>query len=195
MCYISNSFELGYSGATKLPLGFFSSYSATYIGKTKINGSASLQYNFDNNGFHHLNLQLAKWNIFHKNSSLSDYISYNYQNRNLDLNNVKNEFENHQLKYGLNLKKNFSLGIGFDYLSKSYDKIGGLLYASKWFSEPRISTTFSTSIFNNQINYKAEIFKDVNFNNRFFIKRISFGIAYEDFMKYKDLYFGLRVMI
>jgi len=89
MCYISNSLELGYSGATKLPLGFYSSYSATYIGKTKINGSASFQYNFDNNGFHHLNLQIAKWNIFHKNSSLSDYIAYDYQNRILNINDAK----------------------------------------------------------------------------------------------------------
>lgn len=108
---------------------------------------------------------------------------------------MKNEFKNHQLKYGLNLKKNFSIGVGFDYLSQSYDKIGGLLYASKWFSVPKISTTFSTSIFNNQINYKVEIFKDVNFNNRFFIKRISFGMAYEDFMEYKDFYFGFRVLM
>lgn len=195
MCYVSNSFELGYSGATKLPLGFFSSYSATYLGKTKLNGSASFQYNFDNNGFHHLNLQIAKWNIFHENSSLSDYIVYNYQNRILDLNDLKNEFENHQFKYGLNLKKNWSIGLGFDYLSRNYDKMGGLLYASKWFSKPKISTRFSTSMFNHQINYKAEIFKDINFNNRFFINRVSFGIAYEDFMKYKDLYFSFRVLI
>ncbi len=195
MCYISNSFELGYRGATKLPLGFFSSYSATYIGKTKINGSASFQYNFDNNGFHHLNLQIAKWNIFHKNSSLSDYIAYNYQNRILDLNDIKNEFENHQFKYGLNLKKNFSIGVGLDYLSRNYDKIGGLLYSSKWFSKPKLSTTFSTSIFNNRINYKAEIFKDINFSNTFLVNRISFGIAYEDFMEYKDLYFSFRVLI
>ncbi len=195
MCYISNSFELGYSGATKLPLGFYSSYSATYIGETIINGGASFQYNFDNNGFYHLNLQIAKWNIFYKNSSLSDYIAYNYQNSILDLNDMKNEFENHQLKYGLNLKKNFSIGVGLDYLSKNYDKIGGLLYASKWFSEPKISTTFSTSIFNSRINYKAEIFKDINFNNAFLVNRISFGVAYEDFMEYKDLCFSFRILI
>lgn len=195
MCYVSNSFELGYSGATKLPLGFYSSYSATYIGETKINGGASFQYNFDNNGFHHLNLQIAKWNIFHKNSSLSDYITYNYQNRFLNINDAKNEFENHQFKYGLNLKKNLGIGFGLDYLSRDYDKIGSLLYASKWFSNPKISTTFSTSLFNNRINYKAEIFKDINFNNTFLVNRISFGIAYEDFMEYKDLYFSFRVQI
>jgi len=107
----------------------------------------------------------------------------------------KNEFENHQFKYGLNLKKNLGIGFGLDYLSRNYDKIGGVLYASKWFSNPKISTTFSTSIFNNRINYKAEIFKDINFNNTFLVNRISFGIACEDFMEYKDLYFSFRVLL
>lgn len=195
MCCISNSLELGYSGAIKLPLGFYSSYSATYIGKIKINGSTSLQYNFDNNGFHHLNLQIAKWNIFHKNSNLSDYIAYNYQNRILNINDKKNKFENHQIKYGLNLKKNLGIGFGLDYLSRNYDKIGGHFYVSKWFSKTNINTTVSTSVFNNRINYKAEIFKSINFNNRLPISRISLGIAYEDFMKYKDFYFNLRVLI
>lgn len=195
MCYISNSLELGYSGATKLPLGFYTSYSASYIGNRLVNGSTSLQYNFDNNGFHHLNLQIAKWYIFHKKSDFSDYIAYNYQNRMLNINETKIKFENHQIKYGLNLKKNLGIGIGLDYISRDYDKIGGHFYANKWFSKPNISTAFSTSIFNSQINYKAEIFKSINFNYRSTVRSISFGIAHEDFMEYKDLYFCFRVSI
>ncbi|WP_053992882.1 hypothetical protein [Mangrovimonas sp. TPBH4] len=194
-CYIPNSLELGYSGATKLPLGLYSSYSATIIGKTKINGGASIQYNFDNNGFHHLNLHIAKWNIFHKDSNLSDFVAYNYQNRILDINDTKNKFENHQVKYGLNLKKNLGIGAGLDYLSRDYDKIGGYLYATKWFSKANISATISTSLFNNRINYKTKIFKAIDFNNRFIINRISFGIAYEEFMEYKDLYFSFIILI
>ncbi len=195
MCYLSNSLELGYSGANKLPLGFYSSYSAIYVGKSKINGSTSLQYNFNSEGFHHLNLQLAKWNIFYKNSNLSDYLTYNYQNRILNIDNTKNKFENHQIKYGLDLKKNIGIGIGLDYLIRNYEKIGGQLFINKWFSKSNISTTISTSIFENQINYKTEIFKSVNINNRFIIKRISIGIAYENFMNYKDLYFNIRILI
>lgn len=195
MCYLSNSLELSYSGAYKLPLGFYSSYSAIYVGKSKINGSTSLQYNFNDEGFHHLNLQLAKWNIFYKNSNLSDYLAYNYQNRILNIDNTKNKFENHQIKYGLNLKKNIGIGIGLDYLSRNYEKIGGQLFVNKWFSKSNISTTLSTSIFENQINYKTEIFKSVNLNHRFIINRISIGIAYENFMNYKDLYFNVRILI
>ncbi|WP_223033505.1 hypothetical protein [Hanstruepera marina] len=193
MCYISNALELGYSGATKLPLGFFSSYSATYIGNTKINGSASIQYNFNNDGFHHLNFQIAKWNIFHINSELSDYIAYNYQNRLVNINNTKKKFENHQIKYGLNLKKNIGLGIGLDYIGRNYDKIGGHFFASKRFSKAKISTAVSTSIIGSQINYTADISKSINFNYEFPLYRIYFGIAYENFMGYKDLYFNITV--
>ena len=195
MCYMSNSLELGYSGATKLPLGIYSSYSATYIGKTKINGGVSLQYNFDNDGFHHLNFQTSKWNIFYNKSNLSDFIVYNYQNRLLNIYDTKNNFENHQIKYGLNLKNNLGVGLGLDYISRRYNKIGGHIYAYKWFSKPNISTTLTTSIFDNQINYKAEIFKAFTFNHRFPINRISIGMVYEDFMNYKDLYFNVRLLL
>ena len=193
MCYISNSLELGYSGATKLPLGFYSSYSVTYLGNAKINNSIALQYNFDNDGFHHLNVQYVKWNMLCKTTNISDFLAYNYQNRLLNFNDTKNKFENHQIKYGLYLKNRIGLGIGFDYISREYNKIGGHLYAYKWFSKPNLSTTLTTSVFNNQINYKAELSKSFEFNSESPIRRISVGIAYEDFMNYKDLYFNITM--
>lgn len=196
MCYVSNSLELGYSGATKLPLGFYTSYTATYIGKAKINGSVALQYNFDNDGFHHLNFQTSKWNLFYNKSNLSDFIEYNYQNRMLNIDDTKNNFENHQIKYGLiNLKNNTGIGLGVDYISRGYKKVGGLLYGYKGFSKLDMSTILTISIFDNQINYKAEILKSFNFNSKSPIKRTSLGIAYEDFINYKDLYFSVRVLL
>lgn len=195
MCYVSNSLALGYSGATKLPLGFYSSYSAAYLGKSKINSSVALQYNFDNEGYHHLNVQFAKWNIFYKKTNLSDFISYNYQNRVLNIDDTKNKFENHQVKYGLNLKNNIGIGLGLDYINRGDNKIGAHLYANKWFSKTNLSTTLTASIFENQINYKAEIFKSFNFNSKFPIRRFDIGIAYEDFMQYKDLYFSVRAFL
>ena len=195
ICYIANSLELGYSGATKLPLGFYSSYSVTYLGNTKINSSVALRYNFDNHGFHDLNLQYTKWNMFYKTTDVSDFIAYNYQNRILNFDGTKNKFENHQIKYGLNLKKHIGLGMGLDFIGNLYDKIGGHIYAYKWFSNPNISLTLTTSIFDNQINYKSELFKSFNFNSKFLISRISLGIAYEEFMNYKDLYFNIRMSL
>ncbi len=195
VCYISNSLAFGYSGATKLPFGFYASYSATYIGKTKINGSVSLQYNFDRNGFHHLNLQTAKWNIFHKKSNLSDFIAYSYQNRLLNADKTHNRFENHQIKYGYNFKKNLGIGIGLDYIGRNHHKMGGHLYAQKWFSKPDISAVLHTSIFDNRIHYKAEVFKLIRLNHQFPINSISTGVTYEDFMNYKDLYFSVYILL
>jgi len=194
VCYISNSLDLGYSGSTKLPLGFYASYSASFVGKTEVNAGIALQYNFASNGFQHLNFQTWKWNIFYKKSNFSDFIAYNYQNRKLDFHRTANEFQTHQTKYGLNLENNFGVGIGLDYLINGYDKIGGHLYASKWFSKLNVSTVASSSIFDNQINYKTEIIKSFNLNSELTIRRISLGLAYEDFMDYKDLYFSVRLL-
>lgn len=194
-CYKSNALALGISGATKLPLGFYSSYATAYIGKAKVNGGFALQYNFDNRGFHHVNWQVNKWNIFYKNSILSDFIAYNYQNRRLKIEEAAKAFVNHQLKYGLRLKKYINIAIGFDYLSNNDNnsKVGGLFYADKWFSKSNISTVVTSSIFAHRINYKAELFKSFNFNPRHLISRISIGVTYEDFEKYKDCYFSVRL--
>ena len=194
-CYISNSLELGYSGATKLPLGFYISNSTTYLGKTEINSGVVLKYNYNNNGFYNFDFQVSKWNIFYKKSKFSDFITYNYQNRKLDIDDVNNKFQNHQVKYGLNLKDNVSVGIGLDYLIRESEKVGGHLYASKWFSKPKISASLASSIFTNQLNYEIEMFKSFVLNYRFPIRRISFGCGYEEFMNYKDLYFKVLLLI
>lgn len=194
-CYISNTFELGYSGAKKLPLGFYTSYSASYIGKTEVNSGISLQYNFDNNNFYHLNFMVSKWNILHKDSEFSDFIAYNYQNRKLNIDNPNNKFQNHQIKYGLNLKNNFGIGTGVDYLINNYNKIGGHFYAFKYFSKPSISTVLITSIFNDRINYKAQIFKSFYPSQSFLVRRVTLGLAYENFMNYKDVYFNVQVSL
>lgn len=193
-CYSTNHLELGYSGAAKLPLGFYASYVASYIAKARVNSSVALQYNFDNNGFHHLHFQAAKWSIFYERPNFSDFIVYNYQNRKLNIDDGSNKFENHQMAYGFNLKNNFGLGAGLDYL-KNYEKIGGRLYASKWFSDLKVSTVLTSSLFDNPVNYKAEIYKPFYLNQRFLIYQISLRLAYENFLGYKDFYFGCQLTL
>lgn len=194
-CYISNTLELGYSGATKMPMGFYTSYSASYIGKTKVNSGVALQYNFGNNKFYHLNFQIYKWNILHKDSKLSDFVVYNYQSRRLNIDKLIDKFQNHQIEYGLNLKSNFSVRTGLDYLINDHEKLGGYLYASKYFPKPNISTELSSSVFNDKINYKAQVFKSFNLNQRLMVRRITLGLAYENFMRYKDFYFSVRLLL
>jgi hypothetical protein len=153
---------------------------------------AVLNCNIDNKGFHQLNTQYTKWNLFYKKEHFSDFIFYNYQHRILNINHIKRKFQNQQIVYGLNLKYNISLGVGLDYIGREYNKVGGLVYASKWFSKGKINSLLSFSLFNNQINYKAE----VNKNFKFLLKRnISIGIAFEEFMNYNDLYFNIKFLL
>lgn len=194
-CYLSSTLELGYSGATKLPLGFNSSYRTSYIGKKKVNSGVVLNYNFDSNGFYYWNFQFSKWNLFYKKTNFSDFIAYNFQSRKVNLDEAINVFRNHQIKYGLNFKNTYGFGIGLDYLTGKYEKIGGHLYAQKWFSKPNINTVLTSSVFNNKLNYKADISKSVDFKYKFPIRRISFGLTYENFMNYKDFYFSVLVLL
>ena len=62
--YFKNSLDLGYSGAAKLPLGFHASYFAFYLGEKEAYLGGVIQYNFNINGFHHLNLLTYKNRIF-----------------------------------------------------------------------------------------------------------------------------------
>lgn len=193
ICYASNTFELGYSGSTKLPVGFSTSYSATYIGQTKVNLGVSLQYNFNKNNFYHLNFMVSKWNLFYEELQFSDFIAYNYQDRKLDINWSNNKFQDHQIKYGLNLKNNFGVGAGVDYLISDHEKLGGNLYAFKYFSQPIISMVLSSSLFKDHIDYKAQIFKSFYLNRSFVFRRITLGLTHEEFMHYKDLCFNVVV--
>jgi len=195
MCYVSNSFWAGYSAATKLPYGFYTGYYAGYIGGTKVNLEASLQYNFSTHGFYHLNTVLAKGKIFHEKTNLTDYITYRYQKRKINMKNASDKFENHQLMYGLQLKNNFKVGGGIDYLRNEDNESAIYLFASKGFTQPNINTAISASLFEGQTNYKIDLSKSIYFNSRFFAKGLSLGVSYENFMRYRDVYFNLALLL
>lgn len=180
---------LGYSGATKLPLGFFASHFTSYLGNKEVNLGGLVQYNFDTNGFYHFKFQASKTELFIKEEKLRDFVSYIYQNRKIDIEPINNHFKNHQFLYGLYFD-NFGIGSGIDYLKQShFNKTGLLLYAYKYFQKLNLSTTASSSIFDNQINYKIDLERNLNLGDRFPIKNVSLGLGYEDFMNYKDVYF------
>ncbi|WP_293946982.1 MULTISPECIES: hypothetical protein [unclassified Sphingobacterium] len=195
ICYVSNSFWAGYSAATKLPYGFYTGYNAGYIGSTKVNLGASLQYNFSTNRFYHLNTALAKGKIFYEKANLTDYIAYSYQKRKINIENATKKFENHQLMYGLQLKNNFKVGGGIDYLRKEDNLSGIYLSASKGFTKPNMNAGISTSLFEGRTNYKIDLSKFVYFNSRFFAKGLSVGVSYEDFMRYRDVYFNIALLL
>lgn len=187
--YTYSTTYLGYSGATKLPLGFFAAHYASFLGKKEVNVGGLVQYNFDSNGFYHLKFRASKSVLFIKEEKLRDFVSYSYQNRKLNIKSVNNYLQNHQFLYGLYFD-NFGIGSGIDYLKQQlFNKTGLLLYASKYFQKPNISTTVYSSIFNNQINYKIDLERNFKLGDRLPIDNISLGLGYEDFMNYKDIYF------
>lgn len=182
---------LGYSGATKLPLGFFASHFTSYLGNKEVNLGGLVQYNFDTNGFYHFKFQASKTELFIKEEKLRDFVSYIYQNRKIDIVPINNHFKNHQFLYGLYFD-NFGIGSGIDYLKQPhFNKTGLLLYAFKYFQKPNLSATVYSSIFNNQIIYNIHLERNFNLGDRSPIKNVSLSLGYEDFMNYKDVYFSI----
>ena len=97
--------------------------------------------------------------------------------------------------YGLQLRNNFNVGGGIDYL-RNVGNVGAIyLSASKWFTKPNINTGLSASLFEGQTNYKIDLSKSIYFNTRFFVKGLSLGVSYEDFMRYTDVYFNLALLL
>lgn len=195
MCFPRNTLGLGYSGSTKLPFGFYTWYSADYIGKTHVNMGAGLQYNFDGKGFYRLNTYASRWQLFYKQQNLSDFLIYNYQNNKINIPETDNYFQNHQLTYGLTIKNNVSIGVGIDYLLSYNRKIGGHLYAAKTFSKPNIRAELSSSLFSDQINYKVALLKYFRYDHKTMLNRLNIGVSYEDYMDYRDLYFKVLLWL
>lgn len=192
-CYVSNSLGFGYSGASKLPLGFYTGYTATFIGKKKINIGTFFQYNFDNDNHYHLNFGLSKWDIFIKKKEIYDFISYSYQNRKLSIEHQKNEFENHQIKYGVKVN-GYGIASGIDIVSGNKKNAIHLNF-SKWFSNQSLSTNLSTSFFNEAFNYRFNVNKYLNLLNGNIINGVNVGISYEQFFNYRDIYFDLSISL
>ena len=197
ICKITNSFSFGYSGALKLPLGFYAEYNAGYIGKKKIGFGTAINYYFDKNGFYHLQVQAAKSINLLKKMGFSDYLNYSFEQRKLNDNKQQYHFQNHLVKYGINLKSNYDLEIGADLLKNretSLVQTGVFLNASKWFKQPMIGLGISSSVFKNFANYKLNVSKGFNTRNKL-IDRSTLSIDYENFKSYKDLYLTYRVSI
>ena len=97
--------------------------------------------------------------------------------------------------YGLQLKNNFKVGGGIDYLRNEDSESAIYLFASKGFTQPNINTAISASLFEGQTNYKIDLSKSIYFNSRFFAKGLSLGVSYENFMRYRDVYFNLALLL
>jgi hypothetical protein len=196
VCYIGNSFGLGYYGSTKLPIGFFTSLQLSYIGKLQTNFEIRVQHQTDNHGNYDFSLALGKGSLLlNKSQNISDFVMYQYRKRELDFVEPGIIFNNNTFIYGLTLHKNLDIAFGADFLQEENKTIGGILYASKWISKPKISIIGKTSIFENHIDYQIGLSKSFYFNNRIPINSSSIGLYFENFKRYKDLSLSMTIWL
>jgi hypothetical protein len=196
VCYVSNSFGLGYYGSTKLPIGFFTSLQLSYIGKIRSNFGIRVQDQFDNQGNYDFSMTLGKSTIlFNKSQNISDFVSYQYRRRVLNFVEPEIIFNNNTFFYGLTLQKNLNIAFGVDILQGEDKTIGGILYASKWLNRPKISMEGKTIIFESHIDYQLGISKSFYFNNRIPINSLSIGLYFENFKKYNDLNLSITIWL
>ncbi len=195
-CYVSNSFELGYYGSTKLLYGYSTSLQLTYIGSVRTNFGISIHHQFDQNSNYDFAFTLGKSNLFfNKTNSVHDFLVYQYRKRELEFPASGNSFDNHQFYYGLSLKNNLNLAFGIDYLLEENKTFGGILYASKWINRPKINILGKTSIFESHVDYQLGISKLFIFNSSFPIGGSSIGFNFERFKAYNDLNLSLTIWI
>jgi len=194
-CYVGNSFGFGYSGSTKLPFGYYTSLNFAYIGKVYTNFGIGIQQRFDNDNSSDLEVTFGKGNILIHKRKLKDFLNYSFRNRKLTFIDSINSFHNHQFYYGLSLKNNFDFAVGIDYLIQEQEKIGGIIYVSKWFTKPRLDFMIKTSIFNNEIDYKLGLARSFSLNRVPILNSMSIGLYYENFKDFNDLCLTLKFWI
>ena len=174
-----------------MPLGFNSSIYLTYIGKTLVKLRFGFQYKRDWKGNFDFGFNASKNEIFLKSPKNIDFLVYNYQKRKLDFIDTNNVFHDHQLRYGISIYNMINFSTGIDYLIEDKAKFGGIFGVSKWFYKPKINTTFISSIFTDEIDYKIGISKSILLNHRFVIRSTSIGLFFENFKDYNDLIINL----
>lgn len=194
MCYIPNTYEIGYYGSTKLPLGYSVFVNLLYVGDIRTDFGFNVQHQFDLQENYDLSIRFNKWNLFLKQESgLQDFLSYNYRLRKIEFMPDYSEFQNHKMSYGLTISNSINIGLGVDWLIGDKDQFGGLIYATKWFNNPKFSIEGTTSLFNDHLDYKIGLSKLFNFRDNFPFYNTSIRLSYESFQKFRDLSFSVSI--
>jgi len=101
----------------------------------------------------------------------------------------------HQFYYGLSALNIIDVAVGIDYLKEKNESVGGVLYASKWLSQSKISIVGRTSIFEHHVDYLFGISRMFSFRNNGLPKGLMIGIQYERFKRYGDLNLSLGMVL
>ena len=192
ICYQPNNYQVGYSGSTRLPLGYMLDLNIGYIGTHKTNLGLSIIHQMDTHGNYNLSASIAKSNIIIRNKKhTNDFALYVYKSR--KSNKIENgkRYQNHKILYGLNLKST-ALAIGVDLLDAEKAKTGSAIFINQYISRPRLVIKSQTSVFKDQFDYHLEVNKSLPIKN---FRDFSIGLYYERFAKSKNLGWSLSTYL
>lgn len=195
MCYIANSYEFGYSGSIKYPLGYIATLNLGFIGNLKTDLGVQINHQLSLHREYDFSALLVKNNLFLRNrdNKITDFFWYNYrQTKHNDIYNRTLNRDN-KLLYGLR-HKSTSLALGVDFLNSKYSKTGGAVLINQYISLPKMTLSASTSMFDDLINYKIETSKTFNINLKP-IKYTSISVFYEIYLKQDNVGVSLSITI
>lgn len=194
MCYLYDLYSFGYSGSTRLPLGYEAKIYFGGISNIKTNLGLSLTHQFDSKGSYDISTIIGYHNLFIKSKkSLNNYLSYGYRIRKLKYIDNKIKWQNHSLLYRYNIK-DISLGLGANYLIGRKKKVGGAIYADKSFSQAQITIASEYFIYNKQFDYKISLSKRFRLYAEN-IHNISIGLYYESFLDKDNIGWKLNIYL
>ena len=193
MCYISNTFGLGYHGSTRLPLGYSANTYLSRIGNWHPNLGFGIQHQLNKHGDYDFSAQVSTNKVFmKKDNGLRDFISYNFRKRNLSFVDTENQFVSHKVYYGFALKKNLNIALGIDNLKDIERETGAILYVSKWMDQARINISGISSLFQDRVDFKVGGTKSI-YPSSAFVQSLSLGLFLEKFKNYTDLNFSVTI--
>lgn len=184
VCYQTNSYKLGYSGTTRLPIGYSIALNLGYVGSLKTNIGLTVLHQMDTHGYYDFSASLNKKNIFIRNRKhFNDFVAYSYRQR--EYKNIGDElkFQNHYIHYGLNFKST-TIGVGIDILKNERSKIGGTILFNQYIPKAKFSILTTSSILKDQFDYKIGVSKDLNIK---FARGVNLGLYYEQYKKHGSL--------
>ncbi|MFV0470190.1 MAG: hypothetical protein ACK5MK_14860 [Dysgonomonas sp.] len=182
-CYISNNYSIGYTGSSRLLLGYNVELAIGYIGNQQTDFGLSINHQFNIHGGYDFYSSLVKWKPFiRKTKDVTDFDFYNYRLRKSDEISNGTKFQIHNILYGINFSP-ISIALGINFLSGTQSKTGGTFMLERHMSDHVISLSGKVDIYKNQIDYKLAIYKIFNMRVSSRYRYFSTSLYYESFAK------------
>lgn len=193
LCFQSNNYFVGYTGSTKLPIGYNIELNMGYIGNLRANVGLAVNHIFDSHGNYDFSPSLSTYNLFIRNrKGTNDFIVYTYRKRKHENINRATKYQNHNALYGVNFKST-TVGLGVDFLSGEKSKVGGNILINQYLSSPKMSISGKAFIYKSQFDYKIALSKSFKIEALSFPQMIYASLYYESLLKHGSLGWSLSI--